>query len=253
LLESLPVVTDPWFYAVAVPAVLLTGLSKSGFASGLGALATPMIALTMPVPQAAAIMLPLLMAMDATGLQQLWRDRDPVLVRRLVPGGLIGIAIGALLFGVLPSPAVAGLVGALTLGFLAQRLLFPPRKDAPQAPHWVGRACSVVSGFTSFVAHAGGPPISAYTLPLRLPPPVLSGTMAVFFAVINAAKWVPYGWLGLIDLRNLVTSALLLPLSPLGVWAGVWLMRRMNPAWFYRIAYTGMFLTGTKLLWDGLS
>ena len=125
------VVSDPWFYAVAVPAVLLTGLAKSGFASGFGALATPMIALTMPVPQAAAIMLPLLMVMDATGLQQLWRERDPALVKLLLPFGLLGVVVGALLFGALSSQAVAGLVGALTLAFLAQRLLFPPRRGAP--------------------------------------------------------------------------------------------------------------------------
>jgi hypothetical protein len=211
-----------------------------------------MIALTMPVPQAAAIMLPLLMAMDATGLQQLWRERDPVLVRRLVPWGLVGIGIGTLLFGVLPAKAVAALVGVLTLTFLAQRLLWPLRREAPQAPHWVGRVCAVLSGFTSFVAHAGGPPISAYTLPLKLAPPVLSGTMAVYFAVINAAKVLPYALLGLVDLRNLLTSALLLPLAPLGVWSGVWLMRRMEPAWFYRLAYSGMFLTGVKLLWDSM-
>ena len=248
----IPIVADPWFYAVAVPAVLLTGLSKSGFASGFGSLATPMIALTMPVPQAAAIMLPLLMAMDATGLQQLWRERDPALVRLTVPAGLLGIGLGTLMFGVLPAQAVAGLVGAMTLAFLAQRLLFPPRRDGTRAPPWVGRACAVAAGFTSFVAHAGGPPISAYMLPLKLEPRVLSGTMAVFFAAINAAKWLPYGLLGLIDLRNMATALLLLPLAPLGVWAGVWLTRRVHATWFYRLAYTGMALTGFKLLWDGL-
>ena len=246
------VVSDPWFYAVAVPAVLLTGLAKSGFASGFGALATPMIALTMPVPQAAAIMLPLLMVMDATGLQQLWRERDPALVKLLLPFGLLGVVVGALLFGALSSQAVAGLVGALTLAFLAQRLLFPPRRGAPPASPWVGRACAAVSGFTSFVAHAGGPPISAYTLPLKLPPQVLSGTMAVFFAAVNLAKWIPYAALGLIDLRNMATALVLMPLAPLGVWAGIWLLRRVDATWFYRLAYTGMALTGVKLLWDGL-
>ena len=40
---ALPIITDPLFYAVAVPAVLLMGLSKSGFASGFGALATPLM------------------------------------------------------------------------------------------------------------------------------------------------------------------------------------------------------------------
>lgn len=251
-LASLPYITDPWFYAVAVPAVLVVGLSKSGFASGFGALAVPMIALTVPVPQAAAIMLPLLMVMDATGLQQLWRNRDAALVRLLLPFGLLGTVIGALLFGVLSAKSVAAIVGGLTLAFLAQRLLFPPRKDGRTAPRWVGMLCATTSGFTSFVAHAGGPPISAYTLPLKLDPRVLSGTMAVFFAAVNASKWLPYAWLGLIDLRNMATSLVLLPLAPLGVWLGVRLMHHMNPTWFYRVAYTGMFLTGVKLLWDGL-
>lgn len=245
-------ITDPLFYAVAVPAVLIMGVAKSGFASGFGAMAVPLMAMAIPVPQAVAILLPLLMVMDATGLQQLWRSREPVLVRRLVPPGLLGIGIGALLFGLLSSRNVAAVVGGLTLAFLAQRWLFPPRQDAAQAPHWVGQICAVLAGFTSFVAHAGGPPINAYMLPLRLPPRVLSGTMAVFFASVNAAKLLPYALLGLIDLRNMATALLLLPLAPLGVWLGVWLVRHVRPDWFYRLAYGGMFVAGVKLLWDGL-
>lgn len=245
-------ITDPAFYAVAVPAVLLMGLGKSGFLAGFGSLATPMLALVLPVPQAAAIMLPLLLVMDAAGLQQLWRERDRALVRLLLPAGLVGTLVGTLVFGLLPAHAVAGLVGALTLLFLAQRLLFPPRADRPAPPRWVGRLCAVASGFTSFVAHAGAPPISAYVLPMRLPPATFGATMAVFFAAINLSKWLPYAWLGLLDMRNLATSMVLVPVAPLGVWLGVWLLRRVQARWFYRIAYAGMGLTGLKLLWDGL-
>ena len=252
MLESLPVIHDPWFYAVAVLAVLLIGLSKSGFASGFGALATPMLALTVPVPQAAAVMLPLLLAADAIGLQQLWRERDAALLRRLLVPGLVGIVIGALLFGVFSTAAVSGVVGALTLAFLAQRLLFPPRADGAPAPRWVGPACAVTSGFTSFVAHAGSPPINAFVLPLKLKPRTYAGTMAVFFAAMNLSKLLPYAWLGQIDLRNMLSSALLLPLTPVGVWIGIWATRHVSAGWFYRLAYTGMFLTGAKLLWDGL-
>ena len=251
-LGRLPLISDPWFYAVAIPAVLLTGLSKSGFATGFGSLATPLMALTLPAPQAAAIMLPLLLAMDATGLQQLWRHRNAALVRHLLPWGVLGVGVGTLLFGVLSAKAVAGLLGALTLGFLAQRLFSTVHSDAPPAPTWVGGAAATVSGFTSFVAHAGGPPVIAYLLPMRMAPRVLSATMAVYFAAINAVKVVPYAALGLMDIRNLATSLLLLPLAPLGVWAGVWLVRRVSNRWFYGLAYIGMFLTGTKLLWDGL-
>ncbi len=245
-------ITDPWFYAIAVPAVLLMGVSKSGFLMGFGSLATPLMALTMPVPQAAAIMLPLLLVMDVTGIKQLWRERDRELLRLLLPAGLLGTLVGTLLFGLLSEKTVAAVVGGLTLLFLAQRLVFPPRRDAPPPPKAVGFVLGVVGGFTSFVAHAGSPPLSAYLLPLRLEPLRLAATMAVLFGAINLSKWIPYAWLGLLDGRNLVTSLALMPLAPLGVWLGVWATRRIDPAWFYRIAYTGMFLTGAKLLWDGV-
>jgi uncharacterized membrane protein YfcA len=251
-LAGWPYIADPWFYAAAVPAVLLMGLGKSGFLSGFGALATPLLALSVPVPQAAAIMLPLLLVMDVVGLQRLWRERDRQLLRWLMPAGLLGVAGGALLFGLLPGRTVAAIVGALTLLFLAQRLLFPPTPDAPPPPRWAGFTLAAASGFTSFVAHAGSPPLNVYLLPLRLKPIHYAGTASVFFAAVNLAKWLPYAWLGLIDRANLATSALLLPLAPLGVWLGVALTRRIEPRWFYRVAYTGMFLTGVKLLWDGL-
>ncbi|WP_280156631.1 sulfite exporter TauE/SafE family protein [Piscinibacter sp. XHJ-5] len=251
-MSNLPLIDDPAFYALAVPAVLLMGLAKSGFLGGFGSLATPLLALVVPVPQAAAIMLPLLLVMDATGLQQLWRDRDSALLRLLLPAGLIGTVVGTVLFGVLSTKTVAGLVGGLTLLFLAQRLVFPPRADAPPPPRALGFVLGIASGFTSFVAHAGSPPISAYVLPLRLPPVTFAATMAVFFGAVNLSKWIPYAWLGLIDMRNLSTSLVLLPLAPVGVWLGVWLTRRIASAWFYRLAYAGMFLTGAKLLWDGL-
>lgn len=250
--DSLPIVTDPGFWLAAVPGALLIGLAKSGFASGFGALAVPLMALSVGVPQAAAICLPVLMVADATGLQRLWRERDPALVRLLLPGGLAGLGIGWVLFGALSAKSVSAIVGALTLLFVAQRLLFPPSRDGHVAPRWVGRLLAVAAGFTSFVAHVGGPPIQAYLLPQRLPPLRLSGTAAVFFAGVNVSKVPPYALLGLIDLRNMLTALVLLPLAPLGVWCGVWLLQRVDATLFYRIAYAGMGLTGIKLLWDGL-
>ena len=243
-------VADPAFYAVAVPAVLLTGLAKSGVAAGFGALAVPLMALAVPVPQAAAIMLPLLAVMDVIGVASYLKSGARNLPLLMLPAGLAGTVVGTLLFGLLAPAMVAGLVGVLTLLFLVQRLFFPPRADAPPPPRWLGALLAMASGFTSFVAHAGGPPLHAYLLPLKLSPVRFAATSAVFFAVINASKWLPYAWLGLIDLRNMATAVVLMPLAPVGVWIGVRIVRRIDPRWFYRLLYAGMLFAGLKLLWD---
>lgn len=247
---SFPLITDPLFYAVAVPAVLMLGISKSGFGAGFGSLAVPVMALTVSVPQAAAILMPVLLLMDVLGVAAFRKNFDLKLLRFLIPWGLVGTVTGALLFRVLEASVVAGIVGAFTLLFLAQRLLLPPRADGAPPPKWLGALLTVTSGFTSFVAHAGGPPISAYVIPLRLSPLQFTATMACFFFAINLSKWIPYAWLGLLDLRNMATSMLLLPLAPLGVWAGIRMARRISPRLFYRLLEVGMFLTGCKLLWD---
>lgn len=252
LLATSPLITDPNFYAVAIPAVLLMGISKSGFGAGFGSLVVPLMALVVTVPQAAAILMPLLFVMDLLGMAAFRKDFDMKLLRFLIPCGLVGVAVGTLLFKLLNAHTVAGIVGGFTLLFLAQRLLFPPRADSLPPPRWLGALLTVTSGFTSFIAHAGGPPVNAYLIPMRLSPVYFTATMAFYFFVINLSKWLPYAWLGLLDWRNLATSLVLLPLAPLGVWVGVRLARRISAVLFYRFIYLGMFLTGIKLVWDAL-
>ena len=245
-----PLITDPFFYLVAVPAVILLGISKSGFGAGFGSLAVPMMALAVTVPQAAAILMPVLLVMDLMGMAAFRQHVDRALLRFLLPFGLAGVLFGALLFKLLDARLVAGIVGVVTLLFLAQRLLFPPKADHPPPPRWLGALLTAISGFTSFIAHAGGPPINVYVIPLRLSPVLFTGTMAFFFFFINLSKWVPYAWLGLLDWRNMATSVALLTFAPLGVWIGVRIAHRIDPALFYRLVYAGMFLTGCKLVWD---
>jgi uncharacterized membrane protein YfcA len=251
LAAGFPLITDPAFYAVAIPAVLLLGISKSGFGAGFGSLAVPLMSLAVSVPQAAAILMPLLLAMDLLGIAAFRRDVDRRLLAFLVPWALVGTVLGTVLFRVLPAHTVAGIVGVFTLLFLAQRLLFPPKPGDPAPPRAAGVVLTVLSGFTSFISHAGGPPLNAYLIPLRLPPVVFTATVAYLFFAVNLSKWVPYAWLGLLDMRNLATSLVLMPLAPAGVWVGVRIARRIDPVWFYRCVYAGMLLTGLKLAWDG--
>ena len=80
--------------------------------------------------------------------------------------------------------------------------------------------CAASAGFTTFVAHAGGPPFAMYLLPLRLATAVYVGTTVVYFTVMNALKVVPYAELGLFDARTLWTAAVMLPVASRGCCSG---------------------------------
>ncbi|MFP5407142.1 MAG: sulfite exporter TauE/SafE family protein, partial [Gammaproteobacteria bacterium] len=207
---NLPIIADPWFYCAAVPAVLLLGVSKSGFGAGFGSLAVPLLALAVAVPDAAAILMPVLLLMDVIGIAAFRRDFDAALLKFLLPFGLLGTLVGTFSFRLLEPRIVAGIVGVFTLLFLAQRVLWPPKRDDPPPARWMGALLTTTSGFTSFIAHAGGPPVSAYLIPLKIEPLRFTATLAFFFFFINLSKWIPYAWLGLIDLRNMATSLVLL-------------------------------------------
>ena len=244
-------ITDPWFYAAAVPAVLLAGISKGGFGHGAGMFATPLLALTVPVPLAVAILLPVIIAMDLTGLWAYRRSYSRDNLKLIFVGGFVGVVLGTLSFRYFDEALVRILLGAISIGFVLQRWL---RRTSPQpAPRSVpkGLFWSTCAGFTSTIAHAGGPPLSVYLLPQRLDKAVMVGTTVVFFTVINLVKVAPYSWLGLFDHRTLYTALALMPLAPVGIWLGIFTMRRLPQDLFYRVCYTLLFIIGVKLLWDG--
>ena len=245
-------IADPFFYAVAVPAILLVGISKGGFGSGAGMFATPLMALALPIPQAAGILLPILCIMDLVGLAAYRGIFSRENLPTLLAGGLVGVALGAVTFRYIDESWLRLALGTIALAFVAYRYarraqFAPARRSIPKGLFW-----SAMSGLTSTIAHAGGPPLSVYLLPQRLDKAVLVGTSVVFFAVINFVKLVPYTWLGLFDERNLATSLVLAPLAPVGIGLGVWLMRRLSEEVFYRICYSLVLAVGVKLLYDGI-
>ncbi len=253
--KALPLnlITDPLFYAVAIPTVLLAAIGKGGFAGATSNILVPVMALVIAVPQAAGIALVLLCAMDLSGLRAWWGKWDKREMALLLPAGLVGVALGAALFGWMPPDVVEGVLGVITLAFLAFRFWQGRRGPPPPQPFSVtkGAACAVTAGVTSTLAHAGGPPLQIYLLARGLDREHFAATNVVFFGLINYAKLVPYGWMGLLDLTNLGTALVLLPLCPLGVYLGIGLQRRMPEALFYRIITVALLLSGLKLVWDG--
>ena len=243
------------FFALAVPAVILVGLAKGGFA-GMGALSLPMMALAVSPVRAAAILLPILIVQDVVGVWAFRKTWDGYVLGWMLPGAGLGIALGYLFAAQVSADAVLGVVGAISLLFGGYRLW---RERGHQiaatasSPGWVGTLCGVASGFTSQIAHAGQPPFQIWVLPRKLSRDVLVGTTAIFFAVVNWIKVPAYIALGQFTAANLTTAALLMPLAIVSTLAGVWLVRRIAPERFYTAIYVLMMLVGAKLIWDAIA
>lgn len=245
-------ISDPMFYAAAIPAILIVGISKGGFGGGLGLLAVPLMSLVISPTQAAAIMLPILCLMDLVGLWSFRGHGDRGLLKVLIPAALIGIILGALSFRYLTEENLKVIVGTIAVAFTLNYWL-RPASNSPKTPSVArGGFWGILTGFTSFSVHAGGPPLNIYMLPLRLDKSLYIGTTVIMFAAINYLKLIPYGLLGQFDTTNLETSAALAVLAPVGVRLGYWMHHRINERWFYRICFTLLFLTGSKLLYDAL-
>ncbi|SDE65412.1 sulfite exporter TauE/SafE family protein [Limimaricola pyoseonensis] len=249
------VFADPAALVAGCVAVFLVGLSKGGLGGAMALLGVPIMALAMPPVQAAGILLPVLLVMDAISLWA-WRGffhRGTLM--RMLPGAVLGIGIGWLTAALVSDDMVRLIVGVVALAFSARWMLSGQVRRAAARAESTGRASlwATLAGYTSFVAHAGGPPFQVYAMPLRLDPRVYTGTSVIFFAVVNLVKLVPYAALGQLGGANLSAAAALLPLAVVATLFGAWIVKRMRAEIFYPVMYGFVVLVGLKLTWDGLS
>lgn len=240
--------------ALACLAVVILGLAKGGFA-GLGAVATPLLALALPPATAAALLLPVLLAQDVVSVWSFRKSWDRWIVGWMAPGAAAGITLGWLFAAQVDEGALLLALGAITLGFGLYRLWIERGGrlvTASSSPGWVGSLFGVATGVTSQIAHAGGPPFQMWVTPRRLPHQTYVGTSSVLFALINWMKVPSYLALGSLSAETLTAAALLLPLAVGSTLVAVRIIRRLDPARFYGIIYWLMVLLGAKLLWDGI-
>ena len=255
-LPEADLITDPNFYLAAIPAVLIYGMAKGGFGGGIVVIAVPLMALVVSPVQAAAILLPILCVMD---LLALWVFRGRWILpelRIVVPASLVGIGIGTLSFEYLSADLTRLLLGVIAIAFTLH-YAWERYRGRAESQRLFGPGVGVIAGgtagFTSFVAHAGAPPLNMYLLRRGMDRISFVATATVFFAVANFVKLVPYAWLGQLDSSNLSTSLVLAPLAPIGIAFGKWLHDRVSDSFFFTFMYATLLLVGVKLTWDGLS
>lgn len=245
---------DPVTLMLAALAVAVLGLAKGGFA-GLGALATPLMALALPPVTAAAILLPVLLVQDVVSVWSYRKSWSGWIIGWMLPGALLGVVLASVFAASVPEAGVLAALGLITLLFGLYRL-WAERGGriiaASNSPGWVGTLFGMACGFTSQIAHAGGPPFQMWVTPRKLPHEVFVGTSSITFAAINWMKVPSYMALGSFNREVLTAAALLMPLAIAATFAGVWLVRRLDSARFYTLVYLLMIALGTRLVWQGL-
>lgn len=245
-------IADPWFFAAAIVAVILVGFGKAAFGGGMGVMAVPLMSLFLPPPQVAAILLPVLCGMDLFGIWGYRKSWDKRSMLILAPVMLTGIALGAATFRYLDDDLIRLLIGVIAVAFCLDLWLRQKSYETAHPPSTAkGSFWGLISGYTSFVAHAGGPPIAVYLLPLKLEKSAYVGTVILLFTMVNYVKLVPYAYLGLFTRENLLTSLALAPLIPLGIYLGFFIHDKISRDQFYRVVYIILFVVGLKLIYDG--
>ena len=236
--------------------MIFAGISKGGFGSGAAFAAASILALVIEPGLALGVMLPLLMLIDLSALRPYWRKWSPPDVKLLLIGGLPGVALGAALYQVASADLFRLLIGGISIGFVGWQLALATgliRLARARMPDWVGLLMGTVAGFTTFVIHAGGPPAAVFLLSRGLTKTQYQATTVVLFWVLNIFKFFPYAALGMFTAQTFMANLVLAPFAILGTWLGVKAHHLVPERAFFALTYVLLFVTGTKLIWDGLT
>src|SRR6266852_2516066 len=248
-----PVITDPLFYLLSVVAVILLGISKGGFL-GLGVMSLPLMSLSVPPLQAAAIILPTMLAQDVLTVWTYRRDWSAWNLKIMIPSMTAGIAIAGLSAASLSAAHVRLAIGLIAGAFVLRHWLGTLfERLAPRPSTLTAILFGAIGGFTTMLANAGGPAWQMHLLPQRLDKFTYVGTFAMLFAASDVLKIPAYGALGQLTLENLAIGVLLLPVAVASNYAGIWLVRKTPAEMFFRIAYLLMFVISVELIRGALA
>jgi uncharacterized protein len=249
--------TDPLFYIIGLFAVFLLAFGKGAFGGGFAVIGVPLLALVIDPITASIMMAPIASASDPFGVwaypPRTWSWRD---LAWLTPGVVVGLALGATFFVEVDPRLVALAIALVTLWFVARWFLTgatvpKPGEGLPVQPV-KALVCSTISGFITFIAHGGNPPMAYYLLPRGLHKSSYAGTLIAVFVFSNTVKLAMYGWLFRDRPTVFLMALTLMPALPFGVWLGKRLHDRMDARKLYLTLYLLLGATGLKLLVDSV-
>lgn len=241
------------YLVLASCSAMLIGMSKGGLPL-VGMMSVPLLSLVMSPVKAAVLLLPLFVISDVVGVWLYRGNYSAINLKILVPAGLLGVLIGWLTASMISDLTIKLIIGLVGVSFCLQTWFKRGQGDAalpasvPKGIFWGAGA-----GFTSFIAHAGGPPFQVFVLPQKLPKAEFAGTATILFAIINFAKIGPYQNLSPYSMEDLMGAAVLVPFALAGTFVGAYLTKRIADAWFFKLVQAGLFLVSLKLIWDSVT
>ncbi len=239
------------FFISVVPAIILYGIAKSGLGGSISLISVPLMTVVMPLNQALAVILPILIFSDIVAVYRFRREFDFSTLKLIVPFAALGIIIGSFTFKYFSEDLLKLIVGIMGFLFAGHYFLFKKEKKIPAKKNFLkGAIFSSIAGFSSFCVHAGGTPTSIYLLPLRLKKEIYVGTRIIFFTFVNLIKLPLYIYLSMMNFDTLYQSVLLLPLAITGIFIGYKLLKIIDENLFYNIIYVLILVSSTKLLID---
>ena len=242
---------DLLFFLTVVPAIILFGVAKSGLGGSVSLISIPLMTFVMPLNQALAILLPILIFSDFISAFKFRKEFDLKTLKLMVPFAAIGAIIGASTFSFFSESYLKFILGLMGFAFAFHYFFLKKDANKPVAANYFkGAICSSVAGFTSFCAHSGGTPTSIYLLPLRLKKEIYVGTRIIFFTCINLVKLPFYLYLSMVNTSSFTQSLILLPLSVFGIFVGYKLLKIIEESLFYKVIYILILVASTKLIID---
>ena len=239
------------FFICVVPAIIIFGIAKSGLGGSIALISIPLMTVVMPLGQALAVILPILILSDFIAVYRFRKEFDFDTLKLIVPFSAIGILIGSITFSYFSEDLLIFIIGLMGFFFSSHYFLFKKNKTIPTKKSFLkGSICSTVAGFTSFCVHAGGTPTSIYLLPLRMQKEIYVGTRVVFFTLVNLIKFPFYINLSMITFDSFKQSILLFPLSIVGILIGYQILKYVEESIFYNIIYIIILITSSKLLYS---
>ena len=242
---------DLLFFICVVPAIIIFGIAKSGLGGSIALISIPLMTVVMPLGQALAVILPILILSDFIAVYRFRKEFDLDTLKLIVPFSAIGIFVGSVTFSYFSEDLLKFIIGLMGFLFSAQYFLFKKNKNIPTKRSFTkGSICSTFAGFTSFCVHAGGTPTSIYLLPLRMKKEIYVGTRVIFFTFVNLIKFPFYISLSMITHDSLKQSMMLFPLSVIGILVGYQILKYIEENIFYNIIYILILISSSRLLYS---